>query len=308
MLTKKTLCTEETQPESFDSSSSLGEGSPVVDVDGDSDNNNSNGIIVYTDEELDAMRLVQTRLREHHGIIDIESRLHSSFLAVATINCKLRVDETATKIVKLLDLMEKLGCPDGVCNNIVENWWKTDPITKREFLRHYPPVGNDDRGCKISWIRGSGIVPKDQERQHVHACLMQYLSVHSDANTLRNGTSLVIDLSERSGRESKVGNERTLQSFYQAIPQRPQIILIVGTSLLTRTIVNASIKLASLFLKEKILSRIHFVTIEEANDMFPKGSAPVCAGGDGDGGGSVLDNYEEFIEERFGRLPRPILG
>ena len=115
-------------------------------------------------------------------------------------------------------------------------------------------------------------------------------------------------LSERSGRESKVGNERTLQSFYQAIPQRPQIILIVGTSLLTRTIVNASIKLASLFLKEKILSRIHFVTIEEANDMFPKGSAPVCAGGDGDGGGSVLDNYEEFIEERFGRLPRPILG
>ncbi len=300
MFSKKALYTEETQPESSVSDSSVSVGEEGAPGDG--------GIISLTDEELEAMRLVQARLREHHGILDIESRLHSSFLAVATINCKLRVEETATKIVKLLDLMTKLGCPDGVCDEVVDTWWRSDPITKREFLRHYPPVGNDDRGCKISWIRGSGVVPKEQERPHVHACLMQYLSVHSDANTLRNGTSLVIDLSERNGKESKVGNERILQSFYQAIPQRPQIILIVGTSLVTRTIVNASIKLASLFLKEKILSRIHFVTIEEARNMFPKGSAPVCAGGDGDGGGSVIENYDEFNGNRFGRLPRPNLG
>jgi hypothetical protein len=307
MISKKTTHREETQPESEssfnDSSSSVGE------EDGPDAHHGDKGFIVYTDEELDAMRLVQTRLREHHGILDIESRLNSSFLAVATINCKLRVEETATKIAKLLDLMEKLGCPDGVCDDIVDKWWRSDPITQYEFVRHYPPVGNDQRGCQISWIRGSGITPKDKERQHVHACLMQYLSVHSDAKTLRNGTSLVIDLSERnSGRESKVGNERILQSFYQAIPQRPQIILIVGTNLVTRTIVNASIKLASLFLKEKILSRIHFVTIEEARDWFSKGSAPVCAGGDGDGRGAVIENYEEFINERFARLPRPSLG
>lgn len=304
LLSKTTLETGETQLESFSADSSSSSSSSSLDEDL---NNGNKGIIVYTDEELEAMRLTQARLRDHHGILDIESRLNSAFLAVATINCKLRVDETATKIVELLDLMEKLGCPDGVCDDVFDTWWKIDPITKREFVRHYPPVGTDERGCTVSWIRGTGIVPKDEERQHVHACLMQYLSVHSDANTLRNGTSLVIDLSASNGREAKVGNERVLQSFYQAIPQRPQIILIVGTSLLTRTVVNASIKLASLFLKEKILSRIHFVTIEEARDFFPKGSAPVCAGGDGDGGGPVIEKYEDFIEERFGRIPRPNL-
>lgn len=81
MLSKKTLYTEETQPESFISDSSVvsvaEEDPPVCD---------DNGILVFTDDELTAMRLVQTRLREHHGILDIESRLNSSFLAVPNGN------------------------------------------------------------------------------------------------------------------------------------------------------------------------------------------------------------------------------
>ena len=51
--------------------------------------------IIYSEEELNAMREVRAKLLEEH---DIEpSRVGSTFLAVATINCKLRVDETTSK-------------------------------------------------------------------------------------------------------------------------------------------------------------------------------------------------------------------
>jgi len=65
---------------------------------------------------------------------------------------------------------------------------------------------------------------------------------------VQHGTSLVIDLSERTSREAKVGNERILQRFYQAIPQLPQGRLLM--------------QVAS-----------YFVTIEEARDIFPNGIA-----------------------------------
>ena len=51
--------------------------------------------IIYSEEELNAMREVRTKLLEEHGIE--ASRVGSTFLAVATINCKLRVDETTSK-------------------------------------------------------------------------------------------------------------------------------------------------------------------------------------------------------------------
>ena len=133
---------------------------------------------------------------------------------------------------------------------------------------------------------------------------MQYLSVHADPTTLREGVSFIIDMSNNGGKAQKIGNEKLIQSFYQSIPQRPQIILIAGTSFVTRTIVNASIKLASVFTKQKILQRIHFVTVEEAKNMFPRESAPVCVGGEGGG----IERYEDWVEERLGLLPKPNLS
>jgi hypothetical protein len=49
------------------------------------------------------------------------TQLNSAFLAVTTINCKIGADETATTNVKLLDLMKKLGCPDGMCDDHFTN-------------------------------------------------------------------------------------------------------------------------------------------------------------------------------------------
>ena len=253
------------------------------------------GPIVYTEEEIAAMRQVRTTLLEEHGIE--ESRVGSIFLAVATINCKLRVEETATKIFKLLEIMQQLGC-DDISDDFITN-------AKHE-LHPYPTVGVDKRGCSTTWIRAGSPCPKEEERHHCQACIMQYLAVHADSKTLREGVSFILDL---SGREDvmtaeKVGNEQLLQSFYQAIPQRPQVILIAGTSYLLRTFVNASIYVASVFVKAKILERISFTTVEEAVDMLPEGSAPVYVGGKG--GGSE-QSYEDYVKERMAQLPTPEL-
>mmetsp|Transcript_44537 Transcript_44537/g.94780 ORF Transcript_44537/g.94780 Transcript_44537/m.94780 type:complete len:351 (-) Transcript_44537:206-1258(-) len=284
------VATQVTAPLSFGDFDDDDDEAPITKGDGD------DGVIVYTDEELDAMRAVRTKLEEEHSIPP--SRLGAAFLAVATINCKLRVDETVNKIKKLLEIMAQLGCPDGIDDEL----WKPD--AKHE-LHPYPPVGKDRRGCRTTWIRGGGKVTKELERAHCHACIMQYLSVHSDPNTLRNGVTFVIDLSSRTdlATQSKQGNERLIQSFYQAIPQRPQIIMIAGCSLPLRAIVNASIKLASVFIKQKVLQRIHFVTVEDAAGRLARGSAPAYVGGMGGG----VESYEDWVRERLERLLVPDL-
>jgi len=279
MADDKNVRHQDTQPMSFsDSESSLP----------------ADGVIIYSEDELTAMSEVRAKLKEKHGIES--SRVGAAFLAVATINCNLRVDEAVTKITKLLEIMEKLGCPDGIDDEL----WKPEA---KEELCPYPPVGTDDRGCRITWISGNGRkVAKEEERHHVHSCIMQYLAVHSDSNTLRNGVSLIIDTTTTGKDEPKVGNEKLIQSFYQAIPQRPQVILITGSSFATRTIINASIKLASFFIKQKILQRINFVTVEDAKNMIPLKSAPVYVGG----GGGDIESYEDWVKERLEQLPFPV--
>ncbi|KAL7535957.1 hypothetical protein ACHAXR_006834 [Thalassiosira sp. AJA248-18] len=193
--------------------------------------------------------------------------------------------------------MEKLGCPDGIDDEL----WK--PGAAHE-LKPYAAAGKDNSGCQVSWIRGGGKVSKEEERNHCHACVMQLLSTHADPVTLRNGLSFIIDISGQDmEKEPKVGNEKLIQSFYQALPQRPQVILIAGTSLITRTFINASIKLASLFIKQKILQRISFVSVEDAKSTLPLKSAPVYVGGMGGG----IENYEEWVKERLEMLPKPEL-
>mmetsp|Transcript_30806 Transcript_30806/g.44832 ORF Transcript_30806/g.44832 Transcript_30806/m.44832 type:complete len:286 (+) Transcript_30806:115-972(+) len=251
--------------------------------------------IIYTEEELQAMRDVRAKLTEEHGIE--ESRIGSIFLAVTTINCKLRVDETVKKIAKLLGIMAKLGCEDGIDDEL----WK--PAAAHE-LKPYAPAGKDHNGCRTTWIRGGGKVSKEEERNHCHACIMQHLATHADAKTLRNGISFIIDVSGKDmEKEPKVGNETLIQSFHQAIPQRPQVILIAGTSRVTRAFVNASIKLASLFLKQKILDRITFVSVEVAKKRLPLKSAPVYVGGNGGG----IENYQEWVKGRLEMLQMPDL-
>ncbi|KAL7546898.1 hypothetical protein ACHAWF_010229 [Thalassiosira exigua] len=264
-----------TQPESF------------------SDNEEEDEAIVYTEEEIDAMRQVRAKLVEEHGIE--ESRVGSLFLAVTTVVGKLRVDETADKIVKLLGLMEELGCPDGIDDEL----WK--PTAAHE-LENYAAVGKDLEGCQTIWVKGKK-TPEEEERNHCHACIMNYLAGYADPKTLRNGHSFFIDLSVRNDDAANVGNEQKLQSFYQAIPGRPRAIVLAGAGFFLRTVVQASINVASLFIKQKILERIHFVTLDDAKAMLPSESVPTYAGGEGGG----IEDQGEWVKRRLERLPVPAL-
>ncbi|CAB9518011.1 expressed unknown protein [Seminavis robusta] len=267
----------ETEPESFNSS-----------------DNNDDHPIEYTAEELDAIRQVKTMLMEEHGIE--ESRIGLTFLAVATINTKLRVEEAVKKMVKFLELMEGLGCPDGISDDV----WKPEAVSE---LAAYEPCGPNYDGTACIWINGGGRkVSKEQERNHVHACIMHFLAVHADSNSLRNGITMVMDVSV-SPQGPKIGNEGQIQAFYQGFPQRPQSILIAGTNIVTRVIVNASIKLASLFTKQKVLDRIEFVSVEQAKGKIPLRSVPKYVGGLG----GDIDSTEEWVHARLQKLPKPEL-
>jgi len=250
------------------------------------------GPIAYTDEELGAIREVRSYLIENYGIE--ESRIGLVFLALATINCKLRVEEAAKKVKKFLDIISDCGIPEGVDNAL----WKEESAHE---LRHYLPCGVDHNGSRIMWVASDSTCSVEEERNHALAGLMHFVAIHADNTSLRNGFSLVIDLTDKPSK--KVGNESKLQKLYQAYPQRPQTILIAGTNPVTRLFVNAAIKIASIFTKQKVLDRIRFVTVEQAMQKFPKGSAPTKYGG----GGGEITNIEQWTKMRLESFPVPVL-
>lgn len=249
--------------------------------------------IVYSSEEIEAMRQVRDKLMEEHGIE--ESRVGLVFLAVATINCKLRVEATVQKLQKMLTLMEKLQCPDGMDDTL----WKPEAASE---LAAYEPCGPDFQGASTIWINGQGRkVQPEEERRHVHASIMHFLAAHADNISLRKGITMVIDVSV-AAKPPKIGNEGTIQAFYQSFPQRPQAILIAGTSAATRVVVNAAITIASIFTKQKILDRIEFVTIEQAKGKIPPSSVPKYVGGPG-----INQCTEEWVQQRLSNFPIPEL-
>lgn len=250
-------------------------------------------IIEYTEEELDAMRQVRTTLIEDHGIE--ESRIGKVFLAVSVINSKLRVEEGTQKILKCLQMMDKLDCPDGADDTLFK------PAAVKE-LASYAPVGADSRGAGIMWVKAGRKVPVEDQAIHVQAATMQYLAMHADSISLREGTTLVFDLSIAPSRP-KVGNESTLQKLYQSFPQRPQAIYIAGTNFVTRAIANASIKVASLFSKQKVLDRIQFVTLDEVKKAIPNESLPGYMGGNAGG----VQSMEQWVQTRLEQFPVPSL-
>lgn len=248
--------------------------------------------IIYTNEELNAMRHVKAKLLAEHQVKNVGS----AFIAVATINCKLRVEETVMKIKKFMECIHSLGCPDGIDDDL----WK--PFVAHE-LKAYEPAGKDFHGASVIWINSNGRkVEEEDQRNHVHACIMHYLAAHADAVTLRQGITMVLDVSV-SPKPPKIGNENAIQAFYQAFPQRPQAILIAGTNPVTRMVVNASIKVASLFTKQKVLDRIQFVTLDQAKKMIPLSSAPKYVGGLSGG----IESTEIWVMERLQKLPIPDL-
>jgi hypothetical protein len=102
-----------------------------------------------------------------------------------------------------------------------------------------------------------------------------------------------------------------VEKIDQSYPMRPQTILIAGASKTKRIVINALIKVASLFAKEKILKRIKFVSVAEAMEQYPaKGYPNYLPGGQGRQGGGKGDesrNVMEWTQQRIDSFPVPQL-
>ncbi|MGK3743395.1 MAG: hypothetical protein ACI90V_010251 [Bacillariaceae sp.] len=111
-----------------------------------------------------------------------------------------------------------------------------------------------------------------------------------------------VDTSNKPARKAK--NDQKLQKTWQAMPMRPQAILIAGASLPLRVIINTLIGVASLFTKQKVLDRIKFLSAADAFDCIPKESAPTYLG---DEGGNIKD-IVKWTKEILDGFPVPILS
>lgn len=326
---------------------------PDEDIETKDDDKNENEKnqtkIVYTEEELEAMRRVKrllmglenddddddddenenktklswTSSRKKNKYNVDESKIGNGiFLAMTTINCKLRVDEAAKKFQKLLDIMEECGVPEGFGVSPLKGDEKENDeedettistndnglwIEEAAYqLSSYAPTGPNYDGASTIWIRGNvSRVSIDEERHHTLAGTMFILACHADSVSLRQGVTFVIDTTiDKSSLGPKVGNEGKLQKLYQSYPLRPQQILIAGTNMITRVIVNTAIQVASLFTKQKVLDRIEFITLEQAKTKIPLSSVPVYLGGEGGGNGTVINDW---VKQRLEQFPIPEL-
>lgn len=267
--------------------------SDAFDMDGMKEELNgiSGTTITYTNEELDAMKQVQQKLIDDHKFTDINPR----FLAYTTIVSKNRVDDATKKYMKYIEAIKPCGLLTVESN---EDLWKDPDVEK--FLRdYYIPCGLDNDGRSIMWIKGKEI-PIAAEKTSIRAGILYTLAIHSDAKSLREGITFVIDTSSRP---KKLGNENKMQRVNQSYPLRPQAIYLAGASGVYRLVINALIKTAAIFTKQKILQRIKFVSVTEAMSLVPKASGPAYLGGGGGGIGDVV----EWTKSRMESLPVPNL-
>jgi len=244
--------------------------------------------IIYTQEEVEAMRKTKSL------ILDIsfqnkfkkyfsetypftEDNISKRHLAVTVIVSKCRPEEAAEKYIKWVGVLQEWGIME-----LSEDQLLNPPKGSDEYLRNYAQCGRDIHGRRIFWICGGAKpIPNDmaEEKKSLYAALRYYMALHSDAKTLREGLTFVIDLTHKGS--VKEGNESRMQRAHNAYPLRPQNIYIVGASMAVRVSVNALLRIAALTTRVKILRRIKFVNVDgvlvENGGVIPKESLPTSS-------------------------------
>ena len=239
----------------------------------------------YTQEEVDAVLAVRSTLREA-GMP--AASLGEVELIVVTLVAKLRVDEAVAKFRTLKqDILDLYG---------IDDVWSPKATAELAQQWHRLAVaGVDEAGRQIMWVHGGG-TSVEEERVCVMASVRYFLAVHADLWTLRNGITLCIDTSNAPKR--KVGNEKKLQVVWQNFPVRPQHIFILGTSFATRIAVNALIAFASLFAKNKVISRIQFSDVDAVGRLVGRENLPALHGG------ATRPLTSEWVAQRLADFPR----
>ena len=209
-------------------------------------------------------------------------------LIVVTLVAKLRVNDAVAKFKTYKeDILDLFG---------IEDVWSAKATAELADQWHRLAVaGVDEGGRQIMWVQGGG-TSVEEERVCVMASVRYFLAVHADLHTLRNGITLCIDTSNNP--KKKVGNEKKLQVVWQNFPVRPQHIFILGTSFATRIAVNALIAFASLFAKNKVISRIQFSDVDAVGKLVGRANLPALHGG------ATRPPTSEWVAQRLRDFPR----
>jgi len=166
----------------------------------------------------------------------------------------------------------------------------------QKHLGMFCVCGKDKDGCGIMWITGKP-VPVAEEQNSVLASFMYYLAVHSDADTLRRGITLVIDSSNRS--DVKIGNEKKLRKTWFDLPLKAQRIFIVGAGFFKRMAINALMRVVRMF---KSMQDVQFVTMETVQQVVPEKSRPNYSLSESEKVASV----QAFVQQRLSTFPNQI--
>jgi hypothetical protein len=248
------------------------------------------GVETWTAEEIRAIRATERVIFERDNSTLIEPRV----LCAACLIGKLRPDTSADKYISWLNLLhDDFGITlEDVFSNLdaTDTWEELRPL-----LENFRACGKDEMGRSIFWIRGNGGVSVADESRSIRAGMLYWLAVHADWVSLRNGISFVVDT---GGNSSNIGNEKKMQKANQSFPLRPQRIMILGTNFVQRVIINALIRFASLFAKDKVIDRITFSTIDDVIACMPLESLPSYVGGNGAGVDVV-----EWTRSRVAQFP-----
>ncbi len=244
--------------------------------------------IVYTEIELDAMRKTKALLlsqefckKQKRDKAFSENEVSKRHLAITVIICKCRPEEAAIKYIQWLNTLTASWGIDQFNDEQLSN----PPKGSDHYLRSYNLAGRDINGTNIFWIGSKVPIPNDleEERLSIYAGIRFHFAIHSDAKTIREGITFVLDVS--NNRVEKVGNEKRLQGSHNTYPLRPKHIFIVGASKVVRVSINALLKLGSFVSKAKILKRVRFVTLDQVVDTEKGGTVP-------------KDSLPEYLKDR----------
>mmetsp|Transcript_6415 Transcript_6415/g.8675 ORF Transcript_6415/g.8675 Transcript_6415/m.8675 type:complete len:288 (-) Transcript_6415:142-1005(-) len=248
--------------------------------------------IIYTEEELTAMRETHSLLVEAHNVDP--SRIGLKFLALVTIVSKLRTERAAEKYKKFLDIAESCGLP-----GLTDDYYKIEALPD---LKNYQVAGKTLDGRCINWVKGRGFVRVEDEKIHVEAVLMYCMAVHADPVSLREGIDFITI--PANPKPAKIGNEKKIKNLYSSFPMRPQKIVIGSKSVAMKILAKGMIAVSALFSSNKLLKRLHFMSEEEIIASYPKESVPKIYGGDAGGWDSSI---EEWVKVRLENIPLPEL-
>jgi hypothetical protein len=264
------------------------------------------GSSTWTESELAAMR-------ETLALLKGTSPMPDPKLLAATVLCtKCKPADAAKKIqdwakVSRDDWQVELSTA-GLRLNIADASSEEWTAVAGQIDNSYAACGGDAEGRGIFWIRGGHIAKEAIESgAAMRAGLLFWLACHADLSTMRSGVSMVIDNSKTASADMRrSGIEGKLHKGFQSFPLRPQCIRIIVTSSAQRILVNAVIKAATVFSRQKVLRRILFVTAYvDVAAALPLASMPKYAGGDMD---EVTSAWVLRRLDAFPALPGDLTG